>query len=283
MMRRPLDFSHIYVATRFFERDRAKVPARLAKLEAFVDAMLALGVGGIGIAVNVDVDCSEAIDHLNSRCDEKVNIFAVTPWGMFMPALEALLKQASVAGFSKLLCVSVEVEIDTLALTALDNEVSEATLVAGLRMQGHQFKLGENTCNGEHSPWNTAALWRIRNGLDRIGFASSGEAHADPTGENAGVEEVSTIAIYQKLYADCSAVLIHTDEVAWDTDRSSRPDGLGKKLRTKNPRAAWQLEHAGLEPGRVHHKELRAGGEYASADSVIKRPEHMLAKAKDRG
>ncbi|MBV8656913.1 MAG: hypothetical protein JO142_03725 [Burkholderiales bacterium] len=253
-----MDLSHIYIGTRFWQSEPAKSAERLEQLCEFVDAMLALGVGRVGIAINIDEDCSDAINHITARNDKRVEAFAVTPWGKFVPALEALLQRASAAGFGKLFCASIEVEIESIALAALDNEVNDATLVAGLRMRGHQFEPGEHACDGEHSPWNTAALWRIRNGLDRIGFASSGEAHADPTGENAGVEEVSTIAIYQKLYVDCGAVLIQTSGVAWDTDRSSRPEGLGKKLRTKKSRAAWQLEHAGLEPGRVHHKELRA-------------------------
>jgi len=278
-----LDFSHIYVATRFFESDQAKVPARLARLDALVNEMLALGVGGIGIAVNVDVDCSDAIGHISSRYGEKVNAFPVTPWGRFFPALAALLGRASSAGFHKLLCISTEVSVDSRALAVLDSEVNDATLVAGLRMHGHQFEPGEHVCDGEHSPWNTAALWRIKNGLDRIGFASSGEALSDPTGKSAGVEEASTIGIYQKLYGDCAAVLIQSSGISWETDLSSQSGALEEKLRSKWARADWQLMHARLEPGKVRHKEVHGSVEYTPADTVMRRLEGMLAKAKDRG
>jgi len=277
-----LNFSDIYVATRFWQEDPARSAARLGQLCKFIDAMLALGVGGIGVAVNVDKDCSGAIDHIATRYGKKVDVFAVTPWGKFVPALEALLRRASAAGFEKLLCASAEVEMDALTLAALDSEVNETILVAGLRMHGHQFESGEHACDGEHSPWNTAALWRIKNGLDRIGFASSGEALADPTGENAGVEEVSTIAIYQKLYGDCGAVLIQAAGTTWNIELSSKTDTLNKKLSTKNSRPAWQLKHALLEPGRVLHKETGRDSEYVSADTVIKKLEDMLAKEKAR-
>jgi hypothetical protein len=179
-----------------------------------------------------------------------------------MPALHALLMDASCAGFQKLLCTSVEVNIDAVALAVLDAEVGASSLVAGLRMPGHQFEPGEHTCDGLHSPWNTAALWRVKDGLDRIGFASSGEALFDPGGNTAGVEEVSTIAIYQKLYEDCGAVLINSSGVTWNTDLSSQPSSFDQKLNTKSSRAAFQLEFAHLTPGKVWHRQVDGLAEF---------------------
>lgn len=252
-----MSFSHIYVATRFFEKDPAKAPLRLAQLQAFVNRMLALEVGGVGIAINTAIDRSDAMSHIAALGRANVTAFAVTPWGRFVPALQALLQAASVAGFPKILCISVEVEIDADALAALDREVHTTALVAGLRMPGHLFQPGEHACDGPRSPWNTAALWRVRDGLDRIGFASAGEALFDPSGKSAGIEEVSTIALYQKMYGDCGATLLDASHVAWNTDRASQPDALEEKLRSKQSRAARQLASAQLLPGRVQHRVTR--------------------------
>lgn len=248
-----MDFKDIYVAARFFENDATIAATRLMQLTKFVDAMLALGVGGIGIAVHSDLDRSDAVRFVNARYPRQVQAFRVTPWGKFVPALAALLQQACEKGFVKLLCASVEVELNEFAMAALFEAVNEDTLVAGFRLQGHVFEPGEHACDGSRSPWNTAALWRVRNGLDRIGFASTGEALFETHGSNAGVEEVSTIALYQKLYADCGAVLLDTDGVNWQTSLSSKPETVTDKLQSKLSRPAAQLAHAKLEPGRVKH------------------------------
>lgn len=249
-----MSFQHICVATRFFESDPARAAVRLKQLDKFVANMLALGVGAIGIAVNIDADCSNAIRHIRSLGRETVKAFPVTPWGRFMPSLQALLQVASTAGFQKLLCISVEADIDASALAALDAEVNSSSLVAGLRMPGHVFQLGEHACDGLHAPWNTVALWRVKDGLDRIGFASTGEALSDPGGNSAGVEEVGIIAIYQRLYDDCGATVIDIGEVTWNTELSSKPASFDQKLHTKASRAALQLESAHLLPGRVQHR-----------------------------
>ena len=248
-----MDFKDIYVATRFFEGDAALAPTRLAQLTRFIDAMLALGVGGIGIAINSDVDRSSAVEFISARYAQQVRAFPVTPWGKFVPSLAALLQQGCAEGCGKLLCASVEVELSEPAVAALANALNDDTLVAGLRLPGHSFEPGEHACDGHRSPWNTAALWRVHNGLDRLGFASTGEALFDSTGRNAGVEEVSTIALYQQLYTDCGAVLLDENGIDWKTSLSSKPEAVQEKLRSKISRPAAQLAHAHLEPGRVLH------------------------------
>jgi hypothetical protein len=249
----------LYLGGRFFERDAAQAAAARDKLQAFIARMSALNCfEQIIIAVNVEEDRSDAVGFIRSLGLPQVRALPVQPWGRFVPALDAILHVACKEQAQGLLFASTEVRLDAQAVACLQSQVDSQTLVAGLRFAGHDFAPGEHACTGSRCPWNTAALWRVPNGLDRIGFPAPGEALFSPDGELAGMEEVGAIAVLQKLYDDCGAKLISMADghYGWDTAASSRPDEVAAKIASKNARAAAQCAHAGLAPGRVQHLAL---------------------------
>jgi len=249
----------LYLGGRFFERDASQAAAARDKLQAFIARMSALGCfEQIIIAVNVEDDRSDAVAFIRSLGLPHVRALPVQPWGRFVPALDAILYIACKERAQGLLFASTEVWLDAQAVACLQSQVDGQTLVAGLRFEGHDFAEGEHECIGSRCPWNTAALWRVPSGLDRIGFPSPGEALFSPDDKQAGMEEVGAIAVLQKLYHDCGAKLIAMPDghYGWDTAASSRPDQVAAKIASKNARAAAQCAHAGLKPGRVRHLML---------------------------
>ena len=131
--------------------------------------------------------------------------------------------------------------------------------------------------NGRTSPWNTFALWNI-NKLSKIGFVTVSDGlHIDmnPTGIQtksiAGIEEVVTIALLQKLYdphTEMMAKLISlshpaetnstndsatTSMLQWDTSSTTTTD-IGRqqwheyKMQSKLQRAHAQLQLLSLLP-----------------------------------
>jgi hypothetical protein len=246
----------LVLGNRFFERDPGKAASALARLGAYIARMAALDrFARIVIAVNVAQDRSGAVDYLRQLNLPQVLALEVQPWGRFMPALDAVLRVACEEGAQGLLFASTEVWLDAAAVDCLRAQVDATTLVAGLCLEGHDFAPGRHACTGSRSPWNTAALWRIPNGLDRIGFPALGEAWFSPDAEQAGMEEVGAIAVLQSLYGDCDARLVAMapGHYGWDTAASSQPRQVAAKIASKNARAAAQCLHAQVAPGRVLH------------------------------
>jgi hypothetical protein len=89
----------------------------------------------------------------------------VTPWGKFVPALNALIRYASVECKAQLiLFVSAETEASASSVSMLVNEVDSSTLVAGAVLPGHDYHRGEKVpLNGRNTPWNTLAVWNLPN------------------------------------------------------------------------------------------------------------------------
>ena len=125
-----------------------------------------------------------------------IDIVKVSPWGNFIPALNALVSWAanvtledtdSSSDSPLLLFVSAETHMTTSSVHSLCGHMDSSTLVAGARLQGHmhahvhdndQTTLGEKKRNDEYvkvelngrtTPWNTAAVWNLRK-LSLIGF-----------------------------------------------------------------------------------------------------------------
>jgi hypothetical protein len=240
------------VATRYFESDTTKGVASLARLREFAQNALAAGAARVYVAVNAAVDVSQALEQV---WPENVTVFPVTPWGGFVMPLNALLLAAreELARGAKFVTASVEVKITAKAVGALLDQLDDQTLVVGAALLGHQFKKGSHqNALGREVPWNTLAVWNSF--LWVTGFPLMGDG---PLGEpqNKGVEELFTIAAFQRMYPSALAKLVPVAGQTWDT---STFDGerLAKheaKMASKNSRPAAQLVAAQLPGPTVVH------------------------------
>ncbi|OAJ39892.1 hypothetical protein BDEG_23690 [Batrachochytrium dendrobatidis JEL423] len=134
--------------------------------------------------------------------DKRVVLVPVVKWGRFIPALNALLLEAVNGGFKYILYQSVEAVVSA-------NEIH--TMISW-------FDQGKQRLNGVTTPWNTLALWAVSK-LKCLGFLMVAEGSEDVQG---GVEEVSAIAVFQKLVSPnhAKAILLRMSEDPsqdWDT------------------------------------------------------------------
>lgn len=246
------------VGTRFFEKDISKVEASLARLTAFIVAALAAGAEKVYVAVNLEEDRSEAI---RQHWPDKVSVFPVTPWGKFIFPLNAILLMArsELAAGSKLLLSSVEVGLTPEKVESLNAHFNGNTLVVGGALQGHHYRnlnSGEvciKHATGREVPWNTLALWNPKF-LWATGFPMLGDGSlVDPA--TAGVEEVVTIAMLQKIFPHTTAKLVSIGDNAWDTSHfdGQRLSAHEKKMMSKEDRPAKQLESIGFNGPTVFH------------------------------
>ncbi|CAB1096275.1 unnamed protein product [Ectocarpus sp. CCAP 1310/34] len=126
-----------------------------------------------------------------------VNVFEVTPWGKFTPALNALLGFASRDGADLVMFQSLETTVGKDAVSGMEAHMGPADLVVGAALTGHAFQGGETVeLTGVTTPWNTLALWDVAK-LAKLGFL--GVAEGLLPGVPAGVEEVTAIAALQAL------------------------------------------------------------------------------------
>jgi hypothetical protein len=100
-----------------------------------------------------------------------IEVVPVTPWGKFVPALNAVIRYASVDCQAQLiLFVSAETEASSSSISMLVNELDSSTLVVGAVLPGHDYHGGEIVpLNGRSTPWNTLSLWNLPN-LALTGF-----------------------------------------------------------------------------------------------------------------
>jgi len=119
----------------------------------------------------------------------QIEIVKVSPWGNFIPALNALVSWAAISTLEVssplLLFISAETQLTVTAVESLCSHIDSNTLVVGARLQGHDHKassgeIGEKeldktengitiALNGRTTPWNTAAVWNLRK-LSLSGF-----------------------------------------------------------------------------------------------------------------
>ncbi|KAI9011713.1 hypothetical protein DFJ74DRAFT_610308 [Hyaloraphidium curvatum] len=148
----------------------------------------------------------------------------VRPWGAFVPALNALVADAArcVPRPRFLLLRSAEAGCTDGDAAAL-RRAADGALVAGKRLQGHDFRGTEPgvpvrvELTGTTVPWNTLAMWDLDK-LALTGFLLASEGLAP--GTRGGVEEAAVVALHQRLWPDRSAarlVDIPGDE-SWRTD-----------------------------------------------------------------
>eukprot|EP00934_Nitzschia_sp_Nitz4_P006881 Nitzschia sp. Nitz4//scaffold185_size43419//21792//22724//NITZ4_007302-RA/size43419-processed-gene-0.81-mRNA-1//-1//CDS//3329539712//6871//frame0 len=194
-------------------------------------------------------------------------VLPVTPWGRFVPALNALIWHAKCTCQAKqILFVSAEVTTSASVIQTLSQHCSaiDDVLVAGAVLEGHEYH-GSSTdgtseavvtnqvpLTGRTTPWNTLAVWNVDR-LALTGFLPC----SDVTPETAGVEECIAIAAHQKLFPNAQAKLVRLDtETDWSAANSSDPkrrEWHEQKMKSKQERAAAQLEEMGLNNGKVIH------------------------------
>jgi len=199
----------ILIGTRFFERE----PNKIEIIEGFVRQALACS-DQVLVAINTEEDKTEAINHHRLKLPG-VEVFGVTPWGKFIPALNTLISKAKLKGADSILLASAEMRFSQEEFSQLKIYLDENTLVVGAVLPGHDFQEGERVGNGRTVPWNTFSLWNLEY-LSRTGFPLISDAFFN--GDKSGVEEVTTIALLQKMYPFLKAKLIKLPGITRETD-----------------------------------------------------------------
>lgn len=230
-----------------------------------------------------------------------LHVLPVTPWGQFVPALNALISFAATAtcrgqddgttennntAANCILFVSAETTL--ASKTALQSLLAhldlETTLVVGARLPGHDYQHnvtptttpGSSTVvvlNGRTTPWNTLAVWNLRQ-LALTGFVqvSEGILTNAKTEPSQGVEEVMAISLLQHIFGPTKtmAKLVQLANAASDNDDASNGGVLLWEEKFSDPqRQAWhdakmksKLERAArqvalfpneMANARVHH------------------------------
>ena len=121
-----------------------------------------------------------AQQQLQQDVQVSIDIVKVSPWGNFIPALNALVSWAAATTVSSvnplLLFISAETQLTAASVDALCEHMDATTLVAGARLQGHDYQSEPSSgsakvveLNGRTTPWNTAAVWNLRK-LSLLGF-----------------------------------------------------------------------------------------------------------------
>ncbi len=249
------------VGTRYFEKDLAKARDSLDRLKAFIWAALAVGAEKVYVAVNLLEDCSDAIQR---EWSDRVSVFPVTPWGNSVLPLNAILSTArfDLAAGCTLLLANVETKLTEHGVIPLMHYMGEhTTLVVGGFLSGHihvkpkkgeEYAVVENA-TGRQVPWNTFALWNP-NFLWKTGFPMIGDGVLTNP-DSAGVEEVATIAILQKLYPHAAVKLVWAGDSMWDMSsfKGERLTIHQEKMVSKEDRPAAQLKSLELSGPIVYH------------------------------
>lgn len=227
-----------------------------------------------------DAHCAEA-ERQASNADESAgstgsalicDVVPVTPWGKFVPALNALVGWAAAlpgGGAGRILFASAETTLAPASVALLLGHVDDGTLVAGCALPGHDYHeettstTGTVPLTGRTTPWNTCAIWNVPK-LATTGFPLVAEGlHWQQGGEEgtlapgpSGVEEASAIALLQRTLPAGTAVakLVRVPGVQWEVDweDAERREWHERKMRSKTERAAVHLRTLGLE-GTVLH------------------------------
>ena len=197
-----------------------------------------------------------------------IHVLPVTPWGKFVPALNALISYSSEengVGAKLLLFVSAEVTASPITIQSLCDNLMEDydhTLVVGAAMNGHLYhesssspsetsSSSEVELSGRTCPWNTLAVWNVSK-LKLTGFVLCSDL-----GSTAGVEECAAIALQQQIFgkSNSRAKLVKLNEISWKEkfDDDERRKWHEQKMNSKLERAGKQLEMMTFSSGSVIH------------------------------
>lgn len=202
------------------------------------------------------------------------DFLSVSPWGNFVPALNALISYAcltpSVDGSyaNTILFISAETTLTKDSMIKLDQYMDlEDTLVVGAALPGHDYVdtnvAGEEEgkvieLNGRTCPWNTLALWNLKK--MKLGFplvADGIHKMDDGSPVPAGIEEFSTVLLHQKMSEEnkSKAKLVKVPGIEWEqsfTDEE-RKKWHEAKMKSKLSRAEMHREVLGGGQGTVIH------------------------------
>lgn len=183
-----------------------------------------------------------------------VHVIHCNPWGKFTHALNVAVNFAIENDYDIIQFMSLETKIDKETIDLLMSyHDNNNTLIVGAALPGHDFKVGMRVLNGVTCPWNTLALWNVKQ-LALTGFPLVGDGTSSIAG---GVEEVSTINLLQMIKGACqaNAILVKTPGVDWKVsfDDPKRREWHSKKMASKEIRPRKQMELLGIPDGYVIH------------------------------
>jgi len=225
-----------------------------------VDATLKLEDYDYVEAVRSALECCKSSNNDNNV--DNIHIIPVTPWGKFVPGLNALILHAKAQLQADLIMfVSAEVQLSSTTVRTLCQNVTENknVLVAGAAMNGHQYHADvsatDGTSNrqaipltGRTTPWNTLCVWN----LDKLSL--TGFSMVSDLGKSAGVEECVAIALLQRLFPRSEARLVKLDGFEWEEtfQDEERQKWHDEKMKYKVERPKCQLALLGLSGSVIH-------------------------------
>jgi hypothetical protein len=183
----------------------------------------------------------------------KIEIIPVTPWGKFVPALNALVRHAKAECSAELIMfLSAEVNVSASTVETLCQHVisDRHVIVAGAAMNGHEYAGAGKTVplTGRTTPWNTLCVWDLSK-LSMTGFIMVSDF-----GNAGGVEECAAIALLQRLFPDSVAKLVKVNDFSWENSFQDpeRQKWHEEKMKSKVERPAQQLELLKLSGSVLH-------------------------------
>jgi hypothetical protein len=223
-------------------------------------------IAGFDLVKAVQRSCDKALE--DTSVSTEIILLPVSPWGNFVPALNALVTFATthVCKAKQVLFVSAETMASPESIDVLLSHItaSDDVLVAGALLPGHLYEASvdgnealEVELNGRTAPWNTMAMWNLKK-LALTGFQLVSEGHLtdDQTQPSYGVEEVVAIAMLQALLGKEMAVakLVRLPGVDWDQSfcDPERQKWHVAKMESKRIRSQVQLDLLGLKGSVIH-------------------------------
>mmetsp|Transcript_4133 Transcript_4133/g.9351 ORF Transcript_4133/g.9351 Transcript_4133/m.9351 type:complete len:274 (+) Transcript_4133:153-974(+) len=193
------------------------------------------------------------------NASNNIHILPVTPWGKFVPALNALILHAKTRIEADLIMfISAEVNFSSATVHTLCQNVTENNnvIVAGAAMNGHDYhgdvSATENrrvvALTGRTTPWNTLCVWNLEK-LCLTGFSLVSDL-----GKPAGVEECVAIALLQKIFPESEARLVKVEGIRWEEQfvDEERKKWHHEKMISKVERPKYQLELMQLSGTVIH-------------------------------
>jgi len=252
-------------------------PSQLAKtLVSFAQLASTVGANHAIVAVDAEIKLEgyDLIEEVTTICKSRrlqIEVVPVTPWGKFIPALNAIVMWAAKEKARYLLIASAEVQLTPEVVEVMKHKLDfERTLVVGTVLTGHEYKNSKENdaaadggveveLTGRTTPWNTCALWNVPK-LALTGFLLVSEGlHPEEDGREGagGVEEVCTIATLQQILQpqNAEAKLISIPGTSWGQDFSDdekRREWHERKMLSKVTRAKRQLDLLGLSGTVIH-------------------------------
>lgn len=271
--------TRLHLGTSKAPPDRLELKSKLENFTRFSQDVVGATHALVAVDANDDkIPNYSLVKEVQSIVDENrdklfpsfhVQVLPVTPWGRFIPALNALL----VAAAAKLpkscdwICfVSAETTASKEAIHMLKQHLASDTLMVGARLPGHDYRgpkqSGDNRAvttelNGLTCPWNTLAIWNLpKICLTGFQLVSDGLLTDSEQEPSYGIEEVVASALLQRLLgADQAKVkLVNLPSVNWNVnfDDPERQKWQEMKMQSKLIRSQRQLDLIRLK-GEVHH------------------------------